>query len=67
MNTYRIRYTRYDPVYGPNWTILYYKQITATRTVKAKDKDAAIDKLTRIVTKDRPGSRVEVCWWSVLA
>lgn len=57
---YRIYYTRYDPVYGRNWTVLYYKRISAKRTIKASDQDQAIDKLVKSVVKKRPNSKIEI-------
>ena len=60
LNTYRIHYTRRDPVYGPKQVVLYFKSMSAKRTVKANTAELAVQKLIKAATKDRPNSTVEI-------
>lgn len=60
MNTYRIKYTRHDPVYGRGWKISYYRPITAKRNIKAATPEEAKDVLVKVMGSERPDSKVEI-------
>lgn len=60
MGAYRIHYIRHDPVYGTGWVVAYYSRISAKRTIRAATKDEAGDLLVKIISSERPDSKIEI-------
>lgn len=67
MQTYRILYTRIDPVYGKGWVVVSHSRISAKRTIKAETMEAAQKKVLDSILKDRPQSTVEFATMMVVS
>ena len=67
MHTYRIFYTRIDPVYGKGWAVVSHRRISAKRTIKATTMEEAQKKVVDSIIKDRPQSTVEFATMMVVS